>query len=137
MPSLLRASAVASWRGRTRRRSTSRGGLIPWRAPRFLIHLQRLLWMCAAIMPTVSRGTPGTGLDQISGGRFSTRKIVARLFVRHAAATPSVCAGSRILSAPPVVPEIDDSIQRKSKLKLLQAVFGALEAFSPTVGSMW
>jgi hypothetical protein len=66
---------------------------MPWRAPRLLIQLQRLLWMCAAIIPTVRRGTPGTGLDQTAGGRFSTRKIVARLLVRHAATTLSACAG--------------------------------------------
>jgi hypothetical protein len=34
--------------------------LMPCRAPRLLTHRQRLFWMWAAIMPTVSRGTPGT-----------------------------------------------------------------------------
>ncbi len=50
-----------------------------------LIQLHRLLWMWAAIIPTVSREMPGTGLDQTAGGSRSTRYVVARLFVRHAA----------------------------------------------------
>jgi hypothetical protein len=50
-----------------------------------LIQPQRLLWMCAAIMPTVSRGMPGTCIDQIAGGSCSIRYVVARWFVRQAA----------------------------------------------------
>jgi hypothetical protein len=41
--------------------------------------------MWAAIIRTVRRGTPGTALDHIAGGRFSMRYIVTRLFVRQAA----------------------------------------------------
>src|SRR5438093_2936198 len=85
IPWLLRDNAFTSSGGRTRRRSTSRGTLTPWRAPSILIQLQRLLWMWAAIIPTVNRGIPGTGFDHTSRGRCSTRNTVARLFVRHAA----------------------------------------------------
>ena len=84
MPLLLRDNASANSFGRTRRKSTSRGTLTPWRAPMLLIQLHRLLWMWAAIIPTVIRGMPGTCLDQTAGGSCSTRYVVARLFVRHA-----------------------------------------------------
>lgn len=85
MPSLLRDSARNSSDARTRRRSTVRGIAIPCLAPIILIHMHRTLWMWAAIIRTVRRGTPGTALDHIAGGRFSMRYIVTRLFVRQAA----------------------------------------------------
>ena len=85
MPSLLRDSARNSSDARTRRGSTFRGIGIPCRAPIILIHMHRTLWMWAAIIRTVRRGTPGTVLDHIAGGRFSMRYIVTRLFVRQAA----------------------------------------------------
>ena len=89
IPSLLRDNAFTSSAGRTRRRSTSRGTFTPWAAPRLLIQRQRLLWMWAAIIPTVSRGMPGTGLLHTEDGRRSTRNTVARWFVRHAAISPA------------------------------------------------
>ena len=85
MPSLLRDSARKSSEARTRRGSTVRGIAIPCFAPIILIHMHRTLWMWAAIIRTVRRGTPGTALDHSSGGRFSMRYIVTRLFVRQAA----------------------------------------------------
>src|SRR3989442_3968114 len=85
MPSLLRDNASTNSFGRTRRKSTSRGTLTACRAPMLLIQLHRLLWMWAAIIPTVSREMPGTCLDQTAGGSCSTRYVVARLFVRQAA----------------------------------------------------
>ena len=85
MPSLLRDNASTNSFGRTRRKSTSRGTLTPCRAPMLLIQLHRLLWMWAAIIPTVSREMPGTCLDQTAGGSFSTRYVVARLLVRQVA----------------------------------------------------
>ena len=85
MPSLLRDSARNSSDARTRRGSTVRGIAIPCLAPIILIHMHRALWMWAAIIRTVRRGTPGTGVDHIAGGRFSMRYIVTRLFVRQAA----------------------------------------------------
>jgi hypothetical protein len=85
MPSLLRGSARNSADGRTRRGSTVRGIAIPCLAPIILIHMHRTLWMWAAIIRTVRRGTPGTVFDHIAGGRFSMRYIVTRLFVRQAA----------------------------------------------------
>ena len=85
MPSLLRDSARNSSDARTRRGSTVRGIAIPCLAPIILIHMHRALWMCAAIICTVRRGTPGTAFDHLAGGRFSMRYIVTRLFVRHAA----------------------------------------------------
>ena len=87
MPLLLRESASTNCFGRTRRKSTRRGTLTPCRAPMLLIQLHRLLCMWAAIIPTVSREMPGTCLDQTAGGSFSTRYVVARLFVRQAAMT--------------------------------------------------
>ena len=47
--------------------------------------------MCAAIVRTVRRGTPGTLFDHNSIGKFSMRYVVTRWFVRHAAinASPS------------------------------------------------
>jgi len=85
MPLLLRDNARTNSFGRTRRKSTRRGTLTPCRAPMLLIQLHRLLWMWAAIIPTVSREMPGTCLDQTAEGSCSTRYVVARLFVRHAA----------------------------------------------------
>ncbi len=85
MPLLLRDNARTNSFGRTRRKSTSPGTFTPCRAPMLLIQLHRLLWMWAAIIPTVSREMPGTCLDQTAGGSCSTRYVVARLFVRHAA----------------------------------------------------
>jgi len=85
MPSLLRDSARNSSDARTRRGSTVRGIAIPCFAPIILIHMHRTLWMWAAIIRTVRRGTPGTALDHIARGRFSMRYIVTRLFVRQAA----------------------------------------------------
>ena len=85
MPSLLRDSARNSSDARTRRGSTVRGIAMPCLAPIILIHMHRALWMWAAIMRTVRRGTPGTAFDHIAGGRFSMRYIVTRLFVRQAA----------------------------------------------------
>jgi hypothetical protein len=38
-----------------------------------LTQVHRLLWMWAAIIPTVSREMPGTGLDQTARGSCSTR----------------------------------------------------------------
>jgi hypothetical protein len=105
IPLLLRDNAVTRSARRTWRRSTSRGTLTPCRAPRFLIHEQRLLWMCAAIMPTVSRGIPGTGLDHTDGGRCSTRYAVARLFVRHAATSLLACRSFVTPAPPPSIPE--------------------------------
>jgi hypothetical protein len=63
---------------------------MPCLAPRFLIQLHRALWMWAAIVRTVCRGEPGTGSDQSAGGRFWTRYVVTRLFVRHAAISDRV-----------------------------------------------
>jgi len=85
MPSLLRDNARNSSDARTRRGSTVRGTAIPCLAPIILIHMHRPLWMWAAIIRTVRRGTPGTALDHIAGGRFSMRYVVTRLFVRQAA----------------------------------------------------
>src|SRR5438876_9893782 len=82
---LLRDNARTNSFGRTRRKSTRRGTLTPCRAPMLLIQLHRLLWMWAAIIPTVSREMPGTCLDQTAEGSCSTRYVVARLFVRQAA----------------------------------------------------
>src|SRR5262249_31602375 len=84
MPSLLRDSARNRPAGETRCRSTSGGATMPSRPPSALIHRLRLLCRCAAIVRTVLRGAPGTGADQISGGRCSTRYIVTRLVVRQA-----------------------------------------------------
>ena len=94
MVGLVRDKARTSSRGRTRRKSTRRGANTPWRAPSALIQLRRLLWMCAAIIRTVSRGMPGTLLDQTAPGRCSIRNVVARLFVRHAATTVWAASGS-------------------------------------------
>ncbi len=94
MPSLLRDRARNSSDTRTRRGSTVRGIAIPCLAPIILIHMHRALWMWAAIIRTVRRGTPGTAFDQIAGGRFSTRYIVTRLFVRQAAIKQRPVSGS-------------------------------------------
>jgi len=85
IPSLLRDSARNSSEARTRCGSTGRGIAIPCLAPIILIHMQRALWIWAAIIRTVRRGMPGTAFDHIAGGRFSIRYIVTRLFVRQAA----------------------------------------------------
>src|SRR5712671_2798650 len=85
IPSLLRDSARNSSEARTRCGSTGRGIAIRYFAPIILIHMQRALWMWAAIIRTVRRGMPGTAFDHIAGGRFSIRYIVTRLFVRQAA----------------------------------------------------
>src|ERR1700730_6564113 len=85
MPSLLRGSARNSSEARVRRGTTGRGTAIQCLAPIILIQMHRALWIWAAIIRTVRRGTPGTGADHIAGGRFSMRYIVTRLFVRQAA----------------------------------------------------
>ena len=59
--------------------------LVRGKEPMLLIQVHRLLCMWAAIIPTVSREMPGTCLDQTAGGSCSTRYVVARLLVRHAA----------------------------------------------------
>jgi hypothetical protein len=87
MPSLLRGKTRSSSDARTRRGSTVGGIATPCLAPIILIHMQRVLWMWAASIRTVRRGTPGTAVDHIAGGRFSMRYIVTRLFVRQAAIT--------------------------------------------------
>jgi hypothetical protein len=73
IPLLLRDSASTNAFGRTRRKSTRRGTVTPCRAPMLLIQPQRLLWMWAAIIPTVCRGMPGTCRDQTAAGSCSTR----------------------------------------------------------------
>jgi len=104
MPLLLRDNARTNSFGRTRRKSTSRGTLTPCRAPMLLIQLHRLLCRWAAIIPTVSREMPGTCLDQTAGGRCSTRYVVARLFVRHAAMIARPGPSSLGTSAPSIRP---------------------------------
>jgi hypothetical protein len=73
IPSLLRDKALTSSAGPTRRRSTRRGTATPCAAPRLLIHMHRVLWMWAAIIPIVRPGMPGTGLLHIERGRLATR----------------------------------------------------------------
>ena len=68
IPLLLRDSAFTSSRCPTRRRSISRGTATPCLAPMLLIHRHRLLWMCAAIVPMVCRGMPGTGSTRQPAG---------------------------------------------------------------------
>src|SRR6266699_2478940 len=60
--------------------------------------------MWAAIIPTVRPERPGTSLDQTAGGSCSTRYVVARLLVRHAAMIARPGPSSLGTSAPSIRP---------------------------------
>ncbi len=58
---------------------------MPCSWPSVLIHRLRALCRWAAIVRMVRRGIPGIDASQSADGICSTRRLVTRLFVRHAA----------------------------------------------------
>jgi len=60
LPATVLADEEGHSDARTRRGSMVRGKAIPCLASIILIHMHRALWMWAAIIRTVRRGTPGT-----------------------------------------------------------------------------
>ena len=87
IPRLLRPSAGNNSRGVTVCRLTLFGTRMPCCLPSILIHMQRALCTWPAIIRTVRRGIAGTTIGHNSGGRFSNKNAVTRLFVSHVATT--------------------------------------------------